>query len=92
MIDAAAFEGHDDVLKLLLEAGANKDALTDDKRTPLFQAAFRGHLDSVRVLLEYGADCTIKNSEEKSPADVAENEDVVTLLTEQPTKKARTEE
>ena len=52
----AAAEGHLEVVRLLVESGANKDqSKTDDGATPGFIAAAEGHLEVVRVLVESGA-------------------------------------
>ena len=52
----AALEGHLEVVRFLVESGANKDqGLTDDGRTALFIAAENGHLEVVRFLVESGA-------------------------------------
>jgi len=49
-LDTAAFNGHTDVVRLLLEKGANIEATT-----PLHTAAYNGHIGVVRLLLEKGA-------------------------------------
>ena len=50
----AATKGHLEVVRLLLEAGADKDAA--ERHRPLHFAALEGHLEVVRLLLEAGAD------------------------------------
>ena len=55
-IHLAARNGHLDIVRLLLEAGADKDAARQNGSTALHTAAWNGHLDVVRFLLEAGAD------------------------------------
>ena len=52
----AAERGHLQVIRLLLEANADKDKTFQDGATPLFIAAQNGHLEVVRLLLEANAD------------------------------------
>ena len=52
----AAYFGHVEIVKLLLERGANPNAKNNIGRTPLHYAAQEGCVDVVRVLLERGAD------------------------------------
>ena len=47
--------------RLLLEAGANPNALADRNKTPLMIAAQTGGWRSIKVLLEYGADVNALN-------------------------------
>ena len=63
-ISVAAFRGHADVVRVLLEAGANPDAVVSievagepfqETGLPMWLAANRGHLDVVTALLEGGA-------------------------------------
>ena len=52
----AARHGHLEVVRFLVESGANKDqCLTNNGATPLFVAARHGHLEVVRFLVESGA-------------------------------------
>ena len=55
----AAMHGHVDVVRLLLDAGANPDLYAPpklhDHATPLHQAVACGHLDVVRVMVQRGA-------------------------------------
>ena len=57
-------EGHTQIVKYLIENGANVNAKADeagDSETPLIDAAENKHLDCVKVLLENDADPTIFN-------------------------------
>ena len=55
MYSAAAL-GYLEVVQVLLEAGADKNAATQDGETALMAAARDGHLEVVQVLLDAGAD------------------------------------
>ncbi len=51
----AAIQARDkEVVSLLIEAGCDVNAQTDERQTALMQAARRGHLEIVRILLEAG--------------------------------------
>ncbi|WP_438456569.1 tetratricopeptide repeat protein [Wolbachia endosymbiont of Kerria lacca] len=60
------------VIKALLEKRPNINAVDVDGWTPLHYAAQDGHLDIVKLLLDRGADPTIRNSNEKTPLQLAE--------------------
>ena len=51
----AAQEGHADIVRCLLGAGAAVNQAMPDGRTPLYFAAWAGHVDVVRCLLSHGA-------------------------------------
>lgn len=45
--------GHDHICKVLLQNGANVDAVRCDGATPLFKAAHKGHAAVVTELLKH---------------------------------------
>src|SRR5277367_5111474 len=57
----AAFCGHEAVVKLLLEKGANVEYKSGNGCTALWWAAEKGHEAVVKLLLEKGADVEPKN-------------------------------
>ena len=54
-LHVAAMKGYIDIIELLLESGANIDAVNDDQETPLYKSCNFNQLDAVKVLLRYGA-------------------------------------
>lgn len=57
-LSIAAYKGHDDVVKLLLEEGAPTEE-EDPTLSALLQAATKGLPDTVELLLKHGADHTV---------------------------------
>ncbi|MCJ1344209.1 hypothetical protein MMC31_002412 [Peltigera leucophlebia] len=58
----AAENGHEAVVKLLLEKGADGESKDSYNQTPLFWAANNGHESVVKLLLEEGVDVEPKDS------------------------------
>jgi ankyrin repeat protein len=56
----AAWNGHLEIVKLLLEHGADVNAKMEGLGTALHLAASNGHLEIVKLLLENGADVNAK--------------------------------
>ena len=53
-LQAAAHEGHLDIMKMLVQAGARVDFAPEHSDTPLCLAANGGHLSCVKFLVEHG--------------------------------------
>jgi hypothetical protein len=51
----AAFFGHERVVRVLLERGADPNLIRNDRFTALALAAFFGHAETVKTLIEFGA-------------------------------------
>merc|ERR1719362_37325 len=69
----AVMLGRAEVLTLLLEAGADPNALDDPCNTPLHHAAAGGHARAVFVLLQAGADPMLGNGFGTTPVAKAED-------------------
>ncbi len=59
-LNLAAWNGNEQVVKLLLDRGADVNSTEDYGCTPLHRAAMMGHLSIVKMLVEYGADINAK--------------------------------
>jgi ankyrin repeat protein len=57
-LQAASYKGHVDVVRVLLDHGANVNTM-DKKNTPLSSACRGGHLEIMGLLLEHGADVDV---------------------------------
>lgn len=79
VLHIAAGTGHENIARLLLENGADINALGRGERTPLSTAAsFEGHDTVALLLLEMGADPTIGNVLYKARENC--NDEVIVLL------------
>ncbi|XP_062598482.1 oxysterol-binding protein-related protein 1-like, partial [Saccostrea cucullata] len=76
----AAYFGHKNVVKILLENGAGIDVTNPNGDTALHKAAYTGRLDVVRVLLDSGADVTLINSEGQTPRLFAKTREISELI------------
>ena len=75
-------EGHSDVIKILLEAGANPHGI-DNTKSPLHYAVWKGNTDAVKMLLDAGADPNKEKFREETPLDLAyrkNHKEVIQLL------------
>jgi len=67
---AAAVQNHE-LLRMLLERGANPNARQQADYAPIHTAAGRGDVEMAKLLLSYGADLKAVTADGKSVADVA---------------------
>lgn len=74
-----AFKGHTEAAKLLVDAGADVNAVNPKAGTALIFAAMLGKADIVTLLLEGGADKTLKDPQGMTAADHARQRGFVDL-------------
>ncbi|MFX8242841.1 ankyrin repeat domain-containing protein, partial [Acinetobacter baumannii] len=67
----AATNGHDNVVKYLLDHAAYIDAESPNATTPLMMAAMNGHITTVKLLLDEGADMNLRNQQKMDVIDFA---------------------
>lgn len=69
----ACINGFCDIALFLLNKGAKYDICAINKESPLHGATSRGHHKAVELLILFGADKKAKNSDGKTPSDIAFN-------------------
>ncbi|XP_046659649.1 protein phosphatase 1 regulatory subunit 16A isoform X3 [Homalodisca vitripennis] len=67
-------DDNEEMMKLLLQFGANVNAEDSEKWTPLHAAATCGHLHLVRYLIDSGADLLAVNADGNMAYDICEDE------------------
>lgn len=67
-------DDNEEMMKLLIEYGANVNAEDSEKWTPLHAAATCGHLHLVRYLISRGANLLAVNADGNMPYDICEDE------------------
>ena len=60
----ACYQGHEELVRALLDAKAEVNRTTDLGFSPLFYAAQRGHLDICQLLMDKGADPSITGAQQ----------------------------
>ncbi len=91
----AAYDGRLDVVKLLLDAGAEIDMGGSANRTALSWAAMQGHQDIACYLLEKGADPACKDINGHDAAFIARQygrNDIFNIIAAWPEKKRHQDE
>lgn len=64
----AARNGHIECVRILIDAGADKNIQNKNGATPLMNAVLYEHIDIVRFLIEAGANLNIKNTNDQQTA------------------------
>ncbi len=70
-LDFAAIQGNAAMACLLLEHGADVNAVDGTGRTALMDAAAKGHTDIAKILLEYGADASMADDDGNTALRIA---------------------
>ena len=68
-----AFWGHDEIAKILLDAGGNVNARDENQVTSLHEAVRLDNVSIAKLLLENGANSQAKDVDGKTPLDCASN-------------------
>jgi hypothetical protein len=76
----AAQYGDDQIVKLLLKAGANPNKTDNDGATPLSAAAEEDHVEIVKLLLDSGADPNKANNRDRTPLHIASENGYVEIV------------
>jgi ankyrin repeat protein len=63
LLHISSSRGHVEVVKFLLNKGANPNLIDDNGQTPLHLSAFKGNLEAVKYLLSKGADANLMDKD-----------------------------
>ncbi len=76
----AAWWGHLEMVKFLVSKGGDIEARTNFGWTSLHNATNNGHLEVVKFLLSNGVDIYVRDVEDKTPLDLANDETIESIL------------
>ncbi|MEM1293406.1 MAG: ankyrin repeat domain-containing protein [Cyanobacteria bacterium P01_H01_bin.162] len=80
----AARDGHTDIARVLIDAGADVNWIDGEGVTPLILAAFKGHEELTKLLLAHDADTTVVDQWGRTALDYArrrgENDAIAQLI------------
>ncbi|GAA0176125.1 hypothetical protein LIER_29177 [Lithospermum erythrorhizon] len=79
-IHFAAQKGHLEIVRILLASGVSVKSSTRKGMTALHFAAQGSHLELVKYLVKKGSNAKARNKAAKTPADLANNEEVRSIL------------
>jgi ankyrin repeat protein len=91
-IQSAAAAGHEKIVQLLMQLGADPNIREGNGYTPLHAAAQNKDVQMIRTLIYGGADITVVGSDGKAPLDIAietGDKETIAVLTEGITKRLK---
>ena len=83
----ASFNGHFEVVRYLLEQGADRDKASVNGMTSLHWAAITGQLEISKLLMVYGASLIAKDNFSQLPIDRAINEEMKQAIRDEPRRR-----
>ncbi|XP_054716867.1 protein phosphatase 1 regulatory subunit 16A-like [Uloborus diversus] len=82
----------EEMMRLLLEFGANVNAKDSEQWTPLHAAATCGHIHIVKYLISKGADLLAVNADGNMPYDICDDDSTLDYIENEMAKKGITQE
>lgn len=82
----------EEMMKLLVEFGANVNAKDSEQWTPLHAAATCGHIHIVKYLIAKGADLLAVNADGNMPYDICDDDSTLDFIENEMAKKGITQE
>ncbi|XP_027198545.2 protein phosphatase 1 regulatory subunit 16A-like [Dermatophagoides pteronyssinus] len=82
----------EEMMRLLIEFGANVNAKDSEQWTPLHAAATCGHLNLIKLLIENNADLLAVNADGNMPYDICEDEQTLDYIEAEMAKRGITQE
>ncbi|XP_037831299.1 protein phosphatase 1 regulatory inhibitor subunit 16B isoform X2 [Kryptolebias marmoratus] len=73
-------DNYEEMVKILLDRGANVNAQDNELWTPLHAAATCGHAGLVKILIAHGADLLAVNSDGNMPYDLCEDDPTLDII------------
>lgn len=80
LVMLAAYHGHPDTVRVILDHGGDPNAANDRGQTPLAGAVFKGYTDVARELLDAGADPDGGTPSARAAAHMFARTDILALL------------
>lgn len=74
-LQIASLEGFTDIVRFLLQSGAEVDTRNIDKDTPLIDAVENGHFEVIQLLLGHGANPRLANAKGDEPYELVPTDD-----------------
>ncbi|ODM97851.1 Protein phosphatase 1 regulatory inhibitor subunit 16B [Orchesella cincta] len=90
--NSCCIDDNEEMMKILLDYGANVNAEDSEKWTPLHAAATCGHLHLVQYLIAKGANLLAVNAEGNMPYDICDDETTLDYIESEMAKRGVTQE